>query len=300
MVLLASAAAYGLWVAISRQTPDDLVRAADALGRRFLVEQDIEYRQVGEWTGRLDVYRPRGSGQFPVVVFFHGGGWVSGSKNDVAFWTVPFVGAGYAVVAPSYRLADVALAPAAVEDVRCALAWVGAHRSQYHLDTSRLIAAGDSAGGHLALMAGFLNGEAEFDRSCDSPTVPVRAIVNIYGVTDVLDLIGGEFGGPAIPADWPFAAAWIGNAPERTRRAKLVSPLTWIDARDPPVFSVHGTVDSVVPYRHALVLHAALERAGVKNELVSLHDRGHGDFTLAEWADVVRRMLSFLRATDND
>ena len=228
------------------------------------------------------------------MLFFHGGGWVTGSKDDVGFWAVPFVTAGYAVVAASYRLADVAHAPAAVEDARCALAWVGAHRSHYRLDTSQLITAGNSAGGHLALMAGLLNGEPEFDGSCATAPVPVRAIVNLYGVTDVLDLIGGEAGRPAIPEDWPFAIAWIGNAPDRIRRARRVSPLTWIDPHDPPVFSVHGTADSTIPYRHALELQAALAHAGVRNELVSLADRGHGDFTLAEWADIVRRMLAFL------
>jgi acetyl esterase/lipase len=295
VMLGAAGAGYALWVAVSRQTPDQLLQTADMVGRQFLVAADVDYRQVGDWAGRVDIYRPRGAGPFPVVLFFHGGGWMTGSKTHVAFWAVPFLGAGYAVVAVGYRLADEAPAPAAVEDGRCALAWIGAHGAQYKLDTSRVITAGDSAGGHLALMAGLVNGSDEFDRSCETAPAPVRAIVNIYGVTDVVDLLGGESAGPAIPEDWPFAVVWMGKAPDRVKRARRVSPLTWIDAHDPPVFSVHGTADPTVPYRHALLLHAALATAGVTNELVPLQARGHGDFTFAEWAEVMRRMLSFLK-----
>ena len=58
VILGAGAAAYGLWVAVARQTPDDLIRAADALGRRYLVAENVDYRQVGDWTGRVDITGP--------------------------------------------------------------------------------------------------------------------------------------------------------------------------------------------------------------------------------------------------
>jgi dipeptidyl aminopeptidase/acylaminoacyl peptidase len=57
---------------------------------------------------------------------------------------------------------------------------------------------------------------------------------------------------------------------------------------------VHGSADSLVPYDQALTLHRALERAGVVNELVTLAGRDHGDFSVAELADVARRMQEFV------
>jgi len=65
-----------------------------------------------------------------------------------------------------YRLASVALAPAAVEDCRCALRWVYQHAKEYGFDTSRLAVEGHSAGGHLSLMTGMLDASAGFDNEC--------------------------------------------------------------------------------------------------------------------------------------
>ena len=65
---------------------------------------------------------------------------------------LPYLAMGFAVVNVDYRLAQVAPAPAAVEDGRCALRWVFRHAQQYSLDPERIVVGGMSAGGHLALL----------------------------------------------------------------------------------------------------------------------------------------------------
>ena len=274
--------------------PDGAWRAAEVVGDRFLVARDVPYRAVHGWTGRLDVYRPPGRHRVPAVIYMHGGGWVSGDKRAGAVWSVPFAMSGYAVVSVGYRLAEVAPAPAAIEDVRCAIRWVAAHADAYNIDPDRLITAGESAGGHLALMGALLQQDDGFDAACEGEAPRVRAVLNVAGVTDVEDLLRGMLSGSPARVDWPFAVTWIGQTPDAIVRARRTSPISWVRAQAPPVFTAHGEIDTLVPFRHAVVLHRALDAAAIPNELLALPGRGHGDFTAAEWLRVVHRMRAFL------
>jgi len=193
------------------------------------------------------------------------------------------------VVNVEYRLARIAHAPAAVEDCRCALRWVIRNAKTYGIDTSRLVVAGHSAGGHLALMTGLLPESAGLDRQCPGPEEPaVAAIVNWYGITDVNGLLEG----PDLRA---LAVTWLGSTPDRERIATRVSPLTYVRPGVPPVFTIHGDEDQTVPYSHAVRLHEALDAAHVPNELVTTPGGRHGYAccTLDQRIDVYERMRRF-------
>lgn len=256
------------------------------------VVPNVVYLKANNWQGRLDVYARRDPAPAPTLIYIHGGGWVGGSKEGSALNVLPYVAMGFAVVNVEYRLAEVSLAPAAVEDCRCALRWVTAHAKDYNLDISRLVIAGNSAGGHLALTTGMIPGDAGFDRQCLSPTAPkASAIVNFYGIADVADLLEGPNKKP-FPENGPYTVWWLGNATDREALAKRVSPITYVRAGQPPVISVHGDADPTVPYNHSVRLHDALKKAGVPNELVTIAGGKHGGFTL----DENRRAFAAIRA----
>src|SRR5205085_5069434 len=128
---------------------------------------NITYLNVGGHESKLDLYRRRDApGPFPALIYIHGGGWTGGFKEDVIMHFLPFIEMGWNVVNVEYRMAGVALAPAAVEDCLCALRWIAANAAQYRIDSSKLVLMGDSAGGHLALAAGMIPASAGLDSAC--------------------------------------------------------------------------------------------------------------------------------------
>jgi acetyl esterase/lipase len=243
--------------------------------RNSLSQPDIVYGRAGGIDLRLDIITAGPATQVrPTLLFLHGGGWVHLMKEDRVMYLFPYLAQGMNAVNIEYRLANQALAPAAVEDCRRALYWVHQHAKEYGFDTRKLVVAGESAGGHLALMMGMLDRSAGFDNAgaYGIGTEPARiaAIVNFFGITDVTDLLEG-----AHQRSW--AVEWFGSLPNRERIAKEVSPLTYVRQGVPPIISIHGTNDSAVPYEHSLRLHEALDRVGVPNQLVTIPNGEHGN-----------------------
>ena len=115
------------------------------------VIRDLAYLPTGNPRHRLDIYRPsKRSGSAPIVVYMHGGGFNLLSKNTHWLMGLAFARAGYLVFNVDYRLAPEHPYPAAVSDVCSALEWVSEHAEAYGGDLSRLVFAGESAGGNLA------------------------------------------------------------------------------------------------------------------------------------------------------
>lgn len=268
---------------------DERTQWALDLSREYQIYSNIPYLTANNFEVKLDIYRPRGAqGPRPTVIYFHGGGWIQGSKEGSAFALMPYLANGFVAVNVQYRLGRVSLAPAAVEDTRCALRWVLRNAEDYDIDTSRIILTGHSAGGHLSLTTGMLPASAGLDRQCNGlDDVSVAAIVNWFGITDVADLIDG-------PNTKGYAVAWLGSMPDREAIARRVSPLSYIRSGLPPTITIHGDADGVVPYSHATRLQEALDGAGVANELVTIPGGGHGGFNAEQSARAYSAIMDFL------
>jgi dipeptidyl aminopeptidase/acylaminoacyl peptidase len=117
----------------------------------------------------------------------------------------------------------------------------------------------------------------------------VAAAINWYGITDVADVIDG-------PHKANLAVTWLGSLPDRDEIAKRVSPLTYVRPDLPPILTIHGDKDPLVPYEHALQLHAALTKAGVPNQLLTIPNGAHGNFTPSERVKVFATIREFLAA----
>lgn len=262
-----------------RAQSTDALRAAVLINHAYDVTLNITYKVANNVELKLDVYRSRETtGLVPVVMMIHGGGWMASNKDDYVLTAVPYLVMGFAVVNVEYRLGKVSLAPAAVEDCQCALRWIGRHAKEYNLDLEKVIITGPSAGGHLALTTGMIPASAGFASECayqndlGNAGPKVAAIVNLFGITDVADLLQG-------PNLRSYAVSWLGSSPGREDLARRISPLTYARPGIPPVLTIHGDADKVVPYSHAVRLHEALTQAGVRNQLLTIPGAGHGALT---------------------
>jgi acetyl esterase/lipase len=242
---------------------------AARLENDYRIVPNVTYLTASNWDAKLDLYVTRTPDKpLPTLIWIHGGGWTGGTKEATGIPS--YLEMGLNVVSVEYRLARIAPAPAAVEDCRCALRFVIQHAREYGIDVNRLVVAGGSAGGHLALTTGFLPASAGLDRQCPGPdNLKVAAIVNWFGISDVNELLDG----PNMKA---YAVTWLGSAPDREQIATRVSPLTYVRAGLPPVLTIHGDADPTVPYTQSVRLHKALTDAGVPNELMTMAGGKHG------------------------
>ena len=268
---------------------DDTQAWASHLSNQYQVLPNVTYLTASNRDNKVDLYLPRGTDSpAPVLVYIHGGGWVGGSKESSVLRLIPWMEMGWAVVNVQYRLGEVSLAPAAVEDCLCALRWIIRNASNYNIDPEHIVVTGNSAGGHLALTTGMVPASAGLDRQCPgSETLSVAAIINWYGITDVGDLLDG-------PNTKSYAVEWMGSMPNRFEIAERVSPLTYVRSGLPPILTIHGDADPTVPYQHGVQLHEELNKVGVSNQLHTVPGGRHGGFNRTETIAIFETIQEFL------
>lgn len=268
---------------------DQTAAWASHLSNEYRVVPNVTYHVANGFGNNVDLYLPQNaSGPAPVLMYIHGGGWVGGSKEGNVLRLLPWLEKGWAVVNVQYRLGRISRAPAAVEDCLCALHWVTANAEEYGFDPARIVVTGNSAGGHLALTTGMTPESAGLDLECQPRGgAGVAAIINWYGITDVGDLLQGE-------NEKSYAVRWMGSLPDRLDVARRVSPLSYVRAGLPPVLTIHGDADAIVPHRHAVRLHEELSAAGVDNELHTVPGGGHGRFSRDETIAIFETIQAFL------
>ena len=258
---------------------------------------DLRYAEVpGYRPMELDFYLPPGDGTGPengeprpVIVHVHGGGWRRGSRRD----PLPRLGpgfypglaeAGFAVAAVDYRLSGEARYPAPLEDVRAAVGWVRDHAPAHGLDASRVFLWGDSAGGHLALLAALTG-------------APVQGVVAWFPVTDLAGLLADVAAAGGTPDPGPESReALLLGAPAAAvpDLARAASPVSHASASAPPAFLMHGAADMLVPPAQSVRLARALAAAGAAVELELVPGASHFWDGADDVAAIVRRSVAFL------
>jgi acetyl esterase/lipase len=255
-------------------------------------ELDVIYGQGAGEDLHLDLYTPKGPrSPIPTMVLLHGGGWCTGSKNEMRPAARAFAEKGFVTVAVEYRLAPRHRFPAQLHDVKCAVRWLRANADRYQIDPERIGVLGGSAGGHLALLLGLTEPTdgLEGEGGCPEQSSRVQVVINLMGPVDL-----------SRPG-WPDAtermiADLVGGSREKTLAAyRSASPFTYIHRGAPPVLTIHGTKDELVPFDQAKLLHASLRAAGVTTWLEPMRDKGHGgDWTSDDMKRCVGVVQEFL------
>jgi acetyl esterase/lipase len=254
------------------------------------------YASPGGAALRADLYLPEGTGAPPpVIIWIHGGGWRSGSRELAPDLSRFFAECGFAMAAIDYRLSRVAVFPAQIEDVRTAIRWLRSVALSYGIDSSRIGLWGASAGGHLAALAAlaplrcFRPAEAAYP---DHDTA-VQAVVVGYAPIDFLQLdahrppSGTRSEDPEsllLPdPDLPSADAHsyeslllgapIATCPDRVRAA---NPIAYAGDQSVPFLILHGLADTTVPPHQSELLYGALKARRREVSLALIDGLGHG------------------------
>lgn len=267
----------------------------------MISKQTYTYKVVEDCTIKADVHRKMDRGICPAIVFIHGGALIGGRRNDSPIIIETLAHAGYAVVSIDYRLAPETKLKYIIEDICDAIIWVREKGPElFNIDPNRIGVVGNSAGGYLTLLSGFVINP------------PPKALVSFYGY--------GDIDGPWYCKPDPFycqqplvtestARAAVGTriiseiSPPNNRRLfylycrqqglwpKEVTgydpeieseafapfcPIRNITARYPPTLLLHGDKDTDVPYEKSVAMAKKLAGVGITHQLITMSGKGHG------------------------
>ena len=258
--------------------------------------KDLVYATVDGKALALDLYLPEGVKAPPLLVWVHGGAWSGGSKAGVP---KVFVEQGIATASLDFRLSTEARFPAQVHDIKAAIRFLRASAPKYGYRAERIAIAGSSSGGHLAALVGVTNGHRELEGAVGAhldQSSGVHAIVDYFGASNLTSILeqSTPFG---LNMRRPALERLLGAPPEQAKAlAALASPVTHVDAGDPPLLLFHGDQDRQMPINQAHELHGAYTKLGLDVQFRVGHGVGHsGEPFFA--SEHLERTLAFLHRT---
>src|ERR1700733_593835 len=208
---------------------------------RIALTTSIAYAKGARRT--LDVCRPKSATAAPVVVFFYGGGWRSGSKRTYRYVAKALARRGYVAVLPDYRIYPQARYPDFLDDGALAVRWVKDNAKRFGGDPQKIFLMGHSAGAHIAAMLAI---DATWLRKVG--LVPGRDVAGLIGVSGPYDFLPLK--------DETLKIIFGGDHRTETQ------PITYAEGRKPPALLITGTRDTTVSPRNSKNLATALLRGG--------------------------------------
>lgn len=249
--------------------------------------KNVTYGSSSASTQNMDVYLPAGrtSSSTKIMIAIHGGYWTSGDKSDfdTAVITLRPNLTDYAIFNINYRLAALPgtnLWPAQINDVDAAVKYIIKQAANYHIDTSRIVLLGASAGAHLALLEAY-----RFNQSGN-----IKAVVDLFGPTDIASLATFN------DTYYQLLTVWLGGtAATASANYTAASPLSQVTPQSPPTIIFHGTADDVVPISQSNDLYKALTADGVVTAYYTYAGEGHG-WTGSNLLDTYTKALAFVKS----
>jgi acetyl esterase/lipase len=231
----------------------------------------------------LDVYAPvNATGPTPVVIFFHGGGWRTGRRQEYGFAGRALASRGFLTLVAGYRLVPQIRYPTFLEDAAAAARWAVSHAAEFGGDPARLALVGHSAGAYISLQLGL---DTSYLRAAGVDPATVKAMVGLSGPYSFLPLKS-----PATTAT--FSAA---------EDLEATQPINHVRADAPPALLIHGGRDTAVNAGQTVRMGRALTGASAVAEVRIFQDLTHSDTVLAlsrpfrHKAPILDEMTAFLK-----
>lgn len=250
LALLSACSPPGLLNALDRVTPG-------AGGSH--VGSDIAFGRHGQ---ALDVWRsePAKSVGAPVLIFYYGGGWVKGTRQEYGWAARAYASKGFVVVVPDYRKVPAVRFPAFIQDAADAVRWTHDNIARYGGDPERISIAGHSAGAYAVAMLAL---DRQWLEAVGAPGA-VKAAVGMSGPYDFYPFTGRAI---AAMGEWP--------------RPRETQPINFVRPDAPPMMLLTGTVDTTVRPKNARNLARRLKEVGAAVIEKEYAGQGHEDIAMA-------------------
>ncbi|QKX17824.1 alpha/beta hydrolase [Microbulbifer sp. YPW1] len=264
-----------------------------------VVQRGVVYRQLGERTLHLDIFRPESAGadaRRPAVLLVHGGGWRSGNQTLQEPMAIYLANRGFVTATVEYRLSVEARYPAGVQDVKAALGWLRNHADEYGIDPQRVAILGASSGAQMATLVGVAPGMEVFETAESSGLDRIQAIVNLDGIVSFTTPMALKY--ENAPHKNPSAAgAWFGGryqeVPELWRQA---SPLEYAGVGSPPTLFINSSLPRFHAGRDAYI--EKLAAADIPTEVMTHDDSPHPYWLFEPWfTPSAEKVAEFLQRT---
>jgi acetyl esterase/lipase len=231
----------------------------------------------------LDVYRPENASNAPVVVYFYGGRWQDGSKDDFLFVGQALASQGFVAVLPNYREYPQARFPVFLQDSARAVRWARDNARQYGGDPAKLIVMGHEAGAYNAAMLAL---DPEYLKAVGMSRSELKGMVGLAGAYNFLPITD-----PTLRV--------IFSPPEKFAQTQ---PVFWADGQNPPLYLVHGKTDEIIPVSNTRDLAQRVKGAGGTVETLLYDNLSNGAVLaslsksmVAPPADVLDNVSDFIR-----
>ena len=263
----------GLWQTTQAQTTKQTKQQNKASVKKtaqLKPDEILPYKEITLKKGKpekgylnLHVFKPEGhqaSDQSPAIVFFNGGAWAGGLPKQFYNQARFFADNGFVAIPAEYRVKkrNNTTPYECVEDGKSAIRWVRKRAKELGIDPDKIVAAGGSAGGHIAACTGIIEGHEDKDEDLNVSSVPNAMVL----FNPVIDTTKKGFG------SGQFA---------KNKKTEL-SPVHHVRAAIVPTIVFHGTADTTVPFENAERFARLMKKAGNTCELVSFEGRAHSFF----------------------
>ena len=241
-----------------------VVLSCSAYAKESIVpDKTVTYKTLGDTKLKLHVFNPQGhklTDKRPAIVFFFGGGWMGGTPRQFYQQAKGFAALGFVAMSADYRVIRKHKTTPfeCVKDGKSAVRWIRQHAAELGIDPGRVVAAGGSAGGHVAACTGVIQGHEEDGENGDISTLPNAMIL----YNPVIDTTEKGYG-----------ISKVGR-----ERKTEISPCRQVRGGVPPTLIFHGTADKTVPYENVVRFTKLMKEAGNSCSLVPFKDKNHGFF----------------------
>ncbi|OBQ52254.1 esterase [Tamlana sp. s12] len=258
-----------------RKNYEDIAPIKPLISDQIFYGENIVYKTVDSTELKLDIYIPKEIHvkMHPAVLLIHGGGWLTGQKENQRVMAQHLALNGFIGIAVSYRLGLEAPYPAAVIDIKDAIKFVKKHAARYHVNPDKLAILGTSAGAQLATLVG-VTPNAETYESGASISDEVQAIINVDGIVSFIH--------PEAAAEGKMASIWLGGTREENwAHWKEASPLEYVNENTPPTLFINSAQPRFHAGRDDMV--KQLNQYNIYNEVHNIPDSPHSFWLVHPW-----------------